>query len=359
MLTAKTDNGDIQMDANIKKRLAGPDIVRALAAFFVVAAHFYLNVGYYQTPMAGHKMYIMTCARWFFISAMPMYMMLTGYFKSNKTVSKEHYKSLIPVLTAYLVITVIKVFVSNHFYGKIYYFRDTLKKIADYSLAWYVGMYIGLVVLIPFLNILWKALKTDKEKHILILSLVFICAVPSLIPYVVPGFFQALYPVMYYFMGVYVRENQEKIRVNKVLLICIAALMTLINGTISYMISKGAFFDPSYPGRFDNGYPALTVVICGACIFLLFYDINIENKVICGVLKFISQVSFEIYIFTGVFDVIIYSIAYRYLDKNANLFFWLFFAFVPLNFILSVLASNLYRYIYNGIVKLIVKRYRK
>ncbi|MCR4741122.1 MAG: acyltransferase family protein [Lachnospiraceae bacterium] len=343
------------MDSNIKIRQTGPDIVRSLAAFFVVAAHFYLNCGYYQTPMAGHKMYIMTCARWLFISAIPLYMMLTGYFKFNKTISKEHYRSLIPVIIAYVVITVIKVFVSNHFWGKVYYFRDTLKRLSDYSLAWYVGMYIGLVLLIPFLNILWKVLKSDREKHILILSLVFLCAVPSLVPYVVPGFFQMMYPVMYYYMGVYVREKKDAIRINKFILFCIAALMVVINGSISYFISRNGLFNASYPGRVDNGYPAITLAVCGVCIFLMFYDINIENGFLGGMFRLIAGVSFEIYIFTGVFDVIIYSIAGRYIEKNANLYFWLFFAFVPLNFILSVAASNIYRYIYDTVVKLIGK----
>jgi hypothetical protein len=47
-----------------KKRESGPDLVRTLACFFVVGAHFYLNMGYYNVPLAGPKMFVETAFRW-------------------------------------------------------------------------------------------------------------------------------------------------------------------------------------------------------------------------------------------------------------------------------------------------------
>ena len=341
--------------ADNKERLAGPDLVRSLAAFFVVAVHFYLNCGYYYTPMQGMKMYIMTVARWFFLICVPLYMILTGYFKLNKEIGKEHYKSLVPILAAYVVISVIKIFVSNHFYGKIYFFWDSVKSIANYTFAWYVGMYVCITLLIPFLNILWKGLKSKKEKHILLGSLVFICSLFPVVPYIVPSYWQILYPVMYYYIGVYIREYRPA--PDKRFLAMVVAVMTLFNATVSFFGAKGEFFNWNILGPVDSGYSTVTVAVCATAFFLMLYDLDIRQNIIRKGLRRISEVSFEIYMFTGCFDAVIYSIAFRYTQgADAHKFFWLFFAFVPLNFILSFTASRIYRAAYNGIRDIIVKR---
>ena len=95
----KTDNGEIKSG-----RESGPDLVRTIACIFVVGAHFYLNMGYYDEPMAGEKMFVMTALRWLFVTAVPLFFMLTGYFKKNKTANAAHYKAIIPLAVSYVVI---------------------------------------------------------------------------------------------------------------------------------------------------------------------------------------------------------------------------------------------------------------
>ncbi|HOO28662.1 MAG TPA: acyltransferase family protein, partial [Lachnospiraceae bacterium] len=141
-----------------KIRQEGPDIVRTIAAVFVVAVHFYLNCGYYSEPLDNPILFIMTVARWLFLICVPLFMILTGYFKSEKTLSKSHYMGIVPIMVSYVVISIIKAFACNYVYGTVYTFKYTVKNIANYQLAWYTGMYLSLMVLIPFLNRLWKAL---------------------------------------------------------------------------------------------------------------------------------------------------------------------------------------------------------
>ncbi|MBR2274702.1 MAG: SEL1-like repeat protein, partial [Lachnospiraceae bacterium] len=336
----------------VKSRAVGLDIVRSFAALFVVCVHFYLNCGYYYTPMQGAKMYVMTAARWFFLICVPLYMLLTGYLKCHKTISKEHYLSLVPILTAYVVISVIKIFVSNHFYGKIYFFKESVQSIANYTFAWYAGMYVCLTLLIPFLNILWQGLPTKREKLILLGSLVFICSLFPVVVYIAPSYWQILYPILYYYLGVYIREYRPK--VSKLLLVALIVLTTLINATVSFIGAKGEFFNWNLLGPVDSGYPTVTVVICATAFFLLFYDIESAPEWLCKLTRLISEVSFEIYMFTGCFDAAIYSIMFRYTGgADAHKFFWLFFILVPLNFILSFLASRMYRFCYQRISRLV------
>ena len=72
-------NGKTENKAVIRE--SGPDLIRSMACFFVVGAHFYLNTGYYDELMAGWKMFVMTAFRWLFVTAVPLFFMLTGYLK--------------------------------------------------------------------------------------------------------------------------------------------------------------------------------------------------------------------------------------------------------------------------------------
>ncbi len=333
------------MSDNAGKRLAGPDLIRSVAALFVVGVHFYLNCGYYSAPLQGGKMYVMTYTRWFFLICVPLYMILTGFFKCNKKLCREHYLSLVPIITAYIVITVIKIFVSNHFYGKIYFFKDSVKSIFNYTFSWYVGMYISITLLIPFLNILWKGIEKKRDKLVLLGSLVFICSLFPVTGYIAPSYWQIMYPILYYFIGAYIREYEPEF--NRLLLVALAALMVLINATVSFFGAKGEIFNWSILGPVDSGYSTVTVVICATAFFLLFYKADIKSDAVKKLLRSISEVSFEIYMFTGCFDAMLYSIAFRYTGgPDAHKFFWMFFVFIPLNFVLSYISSRIYRFCY-------------
>lgn len=337
------------------KRQMGLDVVRVLASLCVVAVHFYLNCNYYQTPLQGLKMFVMTCGRWLFMICVPLFMMLTGYLKCHKTFSKSHYFSLIPILLSYIIIAVIKVIISNVYYGEGFYtFQSALKAIATYQIAWYVGMYVGLVLLIPIFNKLIGALFEKEFKWTVISLAVVACAFP-IVQYVIPSYWQMIYPLAYYFVGAYIREYQPK--VNKGLCALAIVLMTLANGAISYFAAGGEFFRTDVLAAVDSGYSVITVFIATVAAFLMFYDSCMNAKsesFICRLFATVSSASLEIYLFTGVFDVVIFS----YLKQSytmASEFFWLFFITVPLNFICSavcgVIVNKLVRAAYQALCR--------
>ncbi len=315
-------------------RQPGLDLIRVFASLGVVAVHFYLNCNYYQTPLIGGKMFIMTMGRWFFMVCVPLFMMLTGYLKCNKTFGGAHFKSLIPIGFSYVLIAIIKVIISNLYYGKGYYSLWTaFKAIASYQIAWYVGMYVGLMLLVPFLNKLWEVLDDTMRKYLLVI-LMLVCCLPSIVPFVVPTYWQMLYPIFYYYAGVYIRTYRPKIHALWLIVMILGA--TGVNGVISYISGKGALFDWSVLAGVDSGYPALTVAIATICIFLLLYQMEVPSEGTAKLLKGISSVSLEIYLFTGVFDVVIFSLLKNQLHyEMATEFFWWFIVTVPVNFLLS------------------------
>ena len=350
--------------------MSGPDIIRTVAAFFMVAVHFFMECGYYATLMDTPVMFVMTLERWLFMCCVPLYMMLTGFFKLNKEPDRAHYSSLIPVFISYLVFSVIRLSVNNYYYGEPATVKDALLMLGDYSMAWYVGFYIALTAILPFLNRLWHALKSKREQHILLIALVIIsmlyplvvlpfsseaapaAIIGSILGLAVPNYWQMLYPLVYYFLGCYIRENRPGI--NKLLLFFVMLATVLINSLISYVLADGGNFDWFILGRVDSGYNCITLAICAAALFLLLYDIEIKNRGIRFILEKISSVSLEIYLASAVAETIIF-------DRVNRMFFtiddylWLFFILVPLNFICSILISLIYKKIYRSVEAVIRK----
>ena len=330
-----------------KERLCGPDLVRSVACFFVVGAHFYLNMGYYNEPMVGQKMFVMTALRWLFVTAVPLFFMLTGYFKKNKKADGAHYRALVPLVISYVVISVAKMILYNRLYGKIYGVKEVFVNLGNYQIAWYMGLYLCVFLLIPFLNKAWYALE-EKEQNILIATLVFLCTIYPVFNYIAPSYFIGIYPVLFYFLGIAVRDR--KIRFNKWILFGILIVTVVIEAFISMKFTSTGVFDWNLISTADGTYGTLFISICTVCIFLLLYDVDIRSKVICRLLASISRVSFEIYLFAGAYDAIIYGYAKRYLTGPIEAFWW-FAVTVPLSFICAYISSLIFTAIVNLILR--------
>ncbi|MCR5356264.1 MAG: acyltransferase family protein [Lachnospiraceae bacterium] len=356
-----------------KTRLPGLDIVRSVAALFVVSVHYFFNCGYYSTPMSGRVMFIMTLERWLFLCCVPLYMMLTGFFKCNKELNKAHFKSFIPVGIAYIILSVIKIFTGNHYYGKVYGIKESLQSLGTYTMAWYVGFYFSLMLIAPFLNRLWHAL-SKKEKHLLLIFLTVVATmyplvslpstsevtviscIGSLFTFFAPNYWQMLYPLLYYFLGCYFKEYKPKL--NKLLLIAVIIITVSANSLISYHYAMGGNFVWGILGTVDCGYNCITVVLCSASIFLLFYDIDLKGRVPKKIFYLISSVSLEIYLISAIFDIIIFDYAkQKFFDMKD--FIWLFFIITPINFIGSVVCSLIYKKMYDTVSGLLAKKNRE
>lgn len=331
-------------------RLTGLDLVRTLACLFVVSAHFYLNVGYYDTPLIGTRMFIMTAARWLFVTAVPLFFMLTGYLKINKEMTKSHYTSLIPLFISYIFVSVGKMILYNKIYGKIYTVKDMFINLGNYQIAWYMGLYLCLFLLIPFINKMWKALN-DKEQNVLIATLAFLCAVYPIFNYIAPSYFIGIYPVLFYFVGAMLRKRRY--RPNRILLIAITVVICVAEAAISIAFTKTGVFDWTIISTADGTYGTLFIGICTVCIFLIFYDLDVKCTALNKVMSSISRVSFEIYLFAGAYDALIYREVKKQVQGGANDFFWWFFITVPLSFLAAWISSVIFKFVVDKVVKAI------
>lgn len=340
-----TDNNMID-----KKRFSGPDIIRCLCCMFVVFEHFFLNCGYYDEPLVGGVMLTETFFRWFFLICIPMYMMLTGYFKLNKKPEKSHYMSILPIAISYIVISIPKMILYNRLYGEIYGPKEALKNLGNYNIAWYMGLYIGLMILAPMLNKLWHALEDKREQHILIVSLIILCSIYPVFHYIAPSFFVSLYPIMYYFIGAYIRTYQPK--GNKWVLFGVFLLTVAIQTAISFYGVRGGTFDWNLISTPDTGFGSIFILVGAVCVFLIFYDVDVKNAFMCKVLKMVGEVSFEVYLFAGAYDAVIYSYFKRTV-VGAVAFSRYFVVTAVISFIAAVISSIIYKIVYKSIAGMI------
>ena len=155
-----------------------------------------------------------------FVVGVPLFMMLTGYLNIHKTPTVKYYKGMLRVLVAYQFFSIVTIAFRKYYLGEELSLVQWVLKVFDYSAipyAWYIEMWIGLALLTPFLNYLYRAIPTMMQKLLLLATLFVMSSVPDLCNrygmYLMPGYFaQACYPLMFYFMGAFIREYQPTIK---------------------------------------------------------------------------------------------------------------------------------------------------
>lgn len=328
----------VETEKTNSDRQSGLDIIRSIAVFFVPLIHFFGLSGYYNTDINNSYIFCFTLLRWAAVCAVPLFLVITGYFKINKTISKSHYKGIIPIMLSHIFISSIRIIVDYKYHEADINIKYILDKLLYFEYGWYVKLYIGMLLLMPFLNLCYNKLKDKEQKQYLILTLMFLTSIGSLCFNIIPVSWLILYVFMYYFIGGYLREYRPKI--NKFYLLILLVLTLVITSMATYMHSNGSIFDWDYMAYSSNsGYSALPVVITTTLIFLIFMDVNIKFKIPKKIFQSISVVSLEMYLFSQMFDGIIYKPFqelnldfYHYADKILII--------VPTIFCLSFIASK-------------------
>ena len=201
------------------QRLFGLDLLRARAIISVVAGHFFMNTKFASTIFNTPSMLAQGICQYLFTSiGVPLFLMLTGYLNCRKKLERGYYPKIGRVLLDYLVISVITYLVLEFHNG--YSLKDLLKGIFSFhtiNYAWYIEMYIGLFLLIPFLNILWKELCETHNATgpvCLIGTLILLSSLPDFTNrygfYLLPAYWNKLWILVYYCAGAYIRTFYEE-----------------------------------------------------------------------------------------------------------------------------------------------------
>lgn len=325
-------------------RETGLDILRVLAIIFVPLIHFFGLAGYYTTQLNNSNIFFWSMLRWVSVCAVPLFLIITGYFKINKGLEKSHYKAILPVLLTHIFIASIRIYVDYKYHNIDVDLKYIINKIVYFEYGWYIKLYIGMLLFIPFFNIMYKSLKTRQKKEALILTFILLTSLGPLTFDIIPKTWNILYVFTYYFIGAYFKEY--KVKINFIIFILIFSFIIFITTLSSFYAANNGLFNWDYLGySLNSGYSAFPVILISIFLLIICTNINIKFKPIKFLLKTISIVSLEMYLFSQMFDIIIYTplqkAEYSFYDFTSKLYLIL-----PLILILSFLAAYFKKFIF-------------
>lgn len=351
----------------IENRNTAMDIIRITAVFFVIGIHFFLNSGFYSETIRGTKMYILFVIQTFSFVCIPLFLILSGYLMNKKTFSKKYYCGIVKTLLVYLFACIACTVFKTLYFETPISFKSFLLSVLNFTGApygWYIELYIGLFLLIPFFNIMYNKLESKRNKQVLLLTLISITILPSvfnifsftsdtlwfkpedgdIITQLVPDWWKNFYPMTYYITGCYLREYGLKIKTPVVAVLLVGC--TLIFSTFNYFRCYGNVFK----GGQHTDWNGFEPYILGVLFFVLLSRIK-TNKfpiAIKRVLCVISSATLGMYLVSYIFDTVVYVFLNRMVVAMPDRLVY----FLPTVLIIFI-CSMIFSFILNAVIKII------
>lgn len=353
----------------LHKRTVNLDILRIIALIFIPCLHYFLYTGFYSKELSSNFMYVAYFARNLFLLGLPMFMLLTGFLQGNKkfTISKDYFIRITKFLIPYVIITLVYLLIDAFYFKNQYSVQKTIETFTTFiNYSWYVEMYIGLFLLIPFLNMTWSCFTKAKHEAIFIGILITLTLLPSLINSFdfssvsaimstsennwefIPDWWNSLYPITYYFTGAFLKKRIENCKLKAIhyaLLFIASYILTNIYHFIRDFRTTPSIRDWSY-------WRSITLYIPAVFLFMFIVKINFKN-VPNGIRKIAAKLSdlcFGALIASKIADILVYSFL------NSRLSFIAITAGFPIVILIILIISFSVSFaadlIYKGIIKL-------
>lgn len=174
--------------------------------------------------------------------------------------------------------------------------------------VWYLDMYFGLVLMVPFLNIAWNHMDY-KEKKILITVLFILGPVTNLLKLIgeryalrivgISDYYINVWCILYYFLGAFLNEYREKFsgKKLKVTFLCIFFAQVLLYFIVGYGKPQNVLWI-----QYIYHYMSPLCVILSTLLFASLSGITIKNQVIVKIVGIISKISFDMYLVSIITD---------------------------------------------------------
>ncbi len=331
----------------VKTRQSGVDLIRCLAFLFVVVFHSFLRIGHSYVPQIGATIWLYDSIRFLSISCIGLYLMISGYLKCENTNIKSCYRGLLPVLVGYLLACAVCIPVRHFVFDEVHSFAEWIKKIFSFTAveyAWYVEMFIGLSLLVPFINMALKYIGDNKKQlYILVAVLLFMTALPGATKWnIAPDYWRITYPVTYYVLGTVVYKLQPKINTWLGLFEALAAAGLL--GAHTVLTTDGSYKEFVPQREFQD----LWIVFIVFFLFIALYHVNIPEK-LGRVLAVMSSGCYCGYLLSSLFDARLYKLVPQW--KNPDDYFLIYLCVTIPIYIASMLLGIVLQKVTNIIVR--------
>lgn len=333
----------------MNKRNINIDLIKCVAVFSTISVHFFANTGFYNIIVNNNKMYIAVFFRTMFMVCVPLFLTATGYLMKNKELNKKYFFGISRVVITYLLDAIIYLLFLKLYYNDAFTIKHIIKSILNFDIgySWYIKMYIGLFIFIPFINLIYKNLNSKKYKRILLFCLLLTTSFQGIINIkykIIPDWWVNIYPITYYFIGCYIREY--KININKFLNIILLLVSLLISTLVNIYVSYGNTFVRSV----HNDWGSILILIPTVLLFALINNLELSKigTILKKVIIKLSELSLAMYLTSAFIDIFIYDIYFKNIDMFS------FVGYLKANSLVLLLSISL-SIIINIIYKLIDK----
>lgn len=284
------------------KRESGIDLYRCLGLLFVTGLHSFLYNGFYSEAQ-GLSMLGPNMARWLFSACNGMFMLMTGYLKTKKPWDRCYYRGLWTVLVGYGLTCLISYPIRHFLYGEEHSLLDWIDRFFTFDgYGWYIGMYVGLILLSPVLNLAMD--RMDRRQLLgLALTMAALTALPSATPiHLLPEYWTGLYPLTYYTLGAVILRLE--LHIPSWIGLLGAALTAALMGLLSSLTAAGGVFTDGFVQGGNGGFLSTILV---TMFFLGTYRLRLPSGPE-RLLAWLSGGVFEGYLLSRLLDVWVYDL---------------------------------------------------
>ena len=270
----------------------------------------------------------------------------------DKTYSEDYFIKLLPVIGIYALTAAVYTFfdmrvVNEEYLGKLF---ENIFSFSHY--AWYVNLYIGLYMLIPFLNAGFNSLTSRKNQVVVLGILVLFTIVPPtlsllnnneqnfmILPHIIPDYWKGLWPITYYLLGAFLASSKKKSSFKELVFVIFILDILSVFGLAA--ISETTF---------GIEYTVLPVFLLSSLIFysVIHLKVSIKNEWLKRVVLFISKNTLPIYLLSVIGDYYWYPKMVEKWGDFTNLF-----PRFPLIVIFLLIQAILMTFILNTLLKFI------
>ena len=336
----------------MKERNLNIDLLKCIAIVFVVGVHFFLHTNYYGQSFTFKSIFLSSFIWMILMTCVPLFIMTTGYLMKDKTYSEDYFIKLLPVIGIYALTAAVYTFsdmrvVNEEYLGKLF---ENIFSFSHY--AWYVNLYIGLYMLIPFLNAGFNSLTSRKNQVVVLGILVLFTIVPPtlsllnnneqnfmILPHIIPDYWKGLWPITYYLLGAFLASSKKKSSFKELVFVIFILDILSIFGLVA--ISETSF---------GIEYSVLPVFLLSSLIFysVIHLKVSIKNEWLQRVVLFISKNTLPIYLLSVIGDYYWYP---KMVEKWGD--FTNIFLRFPLIVIFLLIQAILMTFILNTLLKFI------
>lgn len=219
-------------------------------------------------------------------------------------------------------------------------------------------MYIGLYIIIPLLNAVWKSI----DKKYIFLAIILLTVLPDSLNWfnfesgkllfsddynkLFPEYWISVYPIFYYYIGCLFREKNECSGIK--ISICLIVFSDLAMSIVCYVAANGNDF---VWGKWQ-AYSSIFVVVMTISFVNIITKINVklESSRLKKFIVLLSDSVYGAYLMSYLFDNVIYTYGIKVFGLSPQIA-WSCLIYVPMIFLsslaMSYLILRLYRLIFD------------